>query len=217
MIDIDSQFSIKYNSDTALVLVDDNDDSKCDTEENDVESATEDEVNSDVNSLERDKDVAEETDGRVDTGDASVVESKEESKEESEEESEDGSDDDQYLDGPNKEEYGAIVETYTNPDFHVMVDMILHRKVTTAHVTSPNGTDTVYAIGKADVRKKLERVFAKRIEHGQDYTWVLQKKKETTKKIVSKWSFAEGFNPGQHWQKKVLMQKLTMKRYLSNI
>ena len=129
MIDIDSQFSIKYNSDTALVLVDDNDDSKCDTEENDVESATEDEVNSDDESLKSNGDVAEETGDSVDTGDVSVVESEEESDDESKDESEDDSDDGHYLDDPKKEECGAIVETDANPDFDDKVDMILHRIV----------------------------------------------------------------------------------------
>ena len=173
VIDVDSQLSCEYKSDTTSVLVDDDNDSKCDTEECHVESATEDDENSNEESLESDGDVTEETDDSVDTSDASVVESKEESEDEIENESEDESDDGHYLDDPNKEEYGAIVETNANPDFDGMVDMILHKKVTTAHVTSPSGRKSVYDIGKADVREKLRRIFDKRTGHGQDYTWVL--------------------------------------------
>ena len=46
-----------------------------------------------------------------------------------------------------------MVETDPNPDFDVILDLILHKKVTTAHVTTPNGKETVYALGKADSRR----------------------------------------------------------------
>ena len=155
----------------------------------------EDDENSDEESLESDGDVAEETDDSVDTRDASVVESEEESEDESENESEGQSDDGHYLDDLDKEEYGAIVETDTNPDFDDIVDMILHKKVTTAHVTSPSGRKIVYHIGKAAERKKLRRVFSKITEEHEDYSWVLRNKSEPTKKKASRGSFSEGFNP----------------------
>jgi hypothetical protein len=47
VIDVDSQDSFKYDSDTTSVLVDDDNDSKYDTAEYHVESAAEDEVISD--------------------------------------------------------------------------------------------------------------------------------------------------------------------------
>ena len=58
---------------------------------------------------------------------------------------------------PDKEEYGDIVETNPDPDFDVMLDLILHTKVTTAHVTTLSGKETVYALGKVDFRIKLQK------------------------------------------------------------
>ena len=63
-------------------------------------------------------------------------------------------------------------------------------------MTSPSGKKSVYDIGKAVVRKKLRRIFARRIEDEEDYAWVLRYKTESTKKTASRSSFAEGFNPG---------------------
>ena len=55
-----------------------------------------------------------------------------------------------------------------NPDFHVVLDLILHKKVTTAHVMSPSGKKMVYALGKADVRKK-----ARKVDHQENRSWAL--------------------------------------------
>jgi hypothetical protein len=194
VIDVDSQDSFKYDSDTTSVLVDDDNDSKYDTAEYHVESAAEDEVISAEENPDSDDDVEEESDESVGTGDDSVVESEEESDGESENESEGQSDDGHYLDDLDKEEYGAIVETDTNPDFDDIFDMILHNKVTTAHVTSPSGRKIVYHIGEAAERKKLRRVIEISEEH-EDYSWVLRNKSEPTKKKASRGSFSEGFNP----------------------
>ena len=128
MIDVDSQDSFKCDSDTTSVLVDDDNDSKYDTAEYHVESAAEDEEISDEENPDSDDDVEEESDESIGTGDVSVLESNEESDDESENESKGSSDDGHYLDDFDKEEYGAVVETDTNPDFDDIVDMILHKK-----------------------------------------------------------------------------------------
>ena len=195
VIDVDSQDSFKYDSDTTSVLVDDDNDSKYDTAEYHVESAAEDEEISDEEIPDSDDDVEEESDESIGTGDVSVLESNEESDDESENESKCSSDDGHYLDDFDKEEYGAVVETDTNPDFDDIVDMILHKKVTTAHVTSPSGRKIVYHIGKAAERKKLRRIFAKITEEHEDYSWVLRNKTESKKEKASRGSFSEGFNP----------------------
>ena len=87
VIDVDSQVSSKYDSDTTSVLADDDIDSNFDTVEYQAESATKDEEISDEENLESDNNVEEESDESISTGDASVVESNEESEDESENES----------------------------------------------------------------------------------------------------------------------------------
>ena len=161
MIDVDSQVSCKYDSDTKSILADDDNDSNFDTVEYPVESATEDNEISDEKNLESDDDVEEESDESVGIGDASVVESDEESEGESKNESEDDSDDGHYLYDPDKEEYGAIVETDKNPNFNDMVDMLLHKQDTTAHVTSPSGKRVFMILEKQLLGKSVGRYLPK--------------------------------------------------------
>lgn len=191
VIDVDSQCYVQEHSDTSSVSAGDNDKCNCDKEGSDVESVTKDEDNDADFSSVQETEVPIDHDKSVDTEDASEVENGEESEEESVGDIDDG----QYVDDPDKEEYGDIVETDPNPDFDVMLDLILHKKVTTAHVMSPSVKKTVYVLGKEDARKKLKKVIANRTKHGYDHTWVLCKETATYKKVVAKEGLAEGFNP----------------------
>ena len=113
------------DSDKKSGFVEDNNDSESDEGESDAKSATsENDNDADFSSVKSKDKITQQTDESLDTEDASDVESDDESKEKSE----DNSDDGQYADDPDKEEYGDIVETDPNPDFDVMLDLILHKK-----------------------------------------------------------------------------------------
>ena len=126
VIGIDSHYGVEDDSGLSVVPAEDNTESGCKDEGGDVESGTKDEDdNHDFSRDEEEEDLVDQDGKSVDTDNFSEVKSEEES----EEENEDDSDDSQDLDNPDKEEYGDIMETDSNPDFEVILQLIVQKIV----------------------------------------------------------------------------------------